>query len=53
MFPSAGFITNMKPAFACSNLTIETQKQGVNYEYISHVALLCLLLTLSIKLPVW
>ena len=53
MFPSAGFITNMKPAFTCSNLTIETQKQGVNYEYISHVALLCLLLTLSIKLPVW
>ena len=39
------------PAFIYPKLTIETLEQGVNFEHISHLALMFLLLTLNMKLP--
>ena len=38
------------PAFTCSNLTIETLEQ-VNFEHISHLVLVFLLLSLNMYLP--
>ena len=49
-----------QPAFTCSKLTIETLEQGVkrrsgvfivNFEHISHLVLVFLLLTLNMQLP--
>ena len=45
-----------QPAFTCSKLTIETLEQGVkyvNFEHISHLVLVFLLLTLNMQLPAW
>ena len=37
----------IQPVFTCSKLTIETLEQGVNFEHISHLVLVFLLLTWS------
>ena len=53
-------ISTTQPAFTCSKLTIETLEQGVkyksgvfivNFEHISHLVLVFLLLTLNMQLP--
>ena len=53
------YLGKFQPAFTCSNLTIETLEQGVkyvqrrsgffivNFEHISHLVLVFLLLTLN------
>ena len=38
-------------AITRSKLTIETLEQGVKFDYVSHLVLLFLLLTLNMKLP--
>ena len=40
-----------QPAITRSKLTIETLEQGVKFDYVSHLVLLFLLLTLNMKLP--
>ena len=40
-----------QPIITCLKLTVETLEQGVNFEHISHLVLVFLLLTLSKLIP--